>query len=152
MRNSFLVGLLAIMFVLPVAGNAVSKESNFVSVRDAEYDLVQYLLRPEKEKNLIVELNFKPSSGWKWNSKFPSQFSVKQVNKDVPYHIINEYVEMSGGAVKIYFHLKPSGQTYPSFALNGVFSFCNEDACKVYKRSFVFPLAGDSTPSTKLSK
>jgi len=138
MKTISLIGVFTSLFLLLGASNAMSKETAYPSVKDAEYTLSRYLARPEQKKNLVVEFDFTPASDWKWNSKFPVQFSIQEADSGMQYYIINEHVEMSDDNIKIYLELKPAGKTYPSFTVNGVFSFCNESSCKIFKRSFSF--------------
>ena len=138
MKKVSMIGVMASLFLLLGAGHAVPKEAAYPSVKDAEYTLSRYLARPEQKKNLVVEFDFKPTSDWKWNSKFPVQFSVQETDSGIPYYIVNEHVEMSDDDIKIYLELKPAGKKYPSFTVNGIFSFCNENSCKIFKRSFNF--------------
>jgi hypothetical protein len=135
--------IIAATLLLTSAGIAADTDNPDPAIDEAVYVINRYIVTRADTKNLIAAMKFMPTKGWKWNTKYPTSFTIKEGKTGkVPYHLIGEHIELvDGEPAHVWLELKPSVYAKvvrQRFTVTAVYSFCNKTVCQTFKRDVDF--------------
>jgi len=134
----FVIGILMMLTATALAADNPSPTID----RDC-YTMKQYLVTRNGTDNLIAALKFEPVKDWKWNTKYPTKFTIKSGSTGkLPYHLVGVHIELADGdPVQVWLELEPSVYAKvwrQRFTVTAAYSFCNEFVCRTFKRDVNF--------------
>jgi len=108
-----------------------------LSQKDPEYTAVMYLNRAEASETVTIRIDLSPVPGWKWNANFPAKFVTNDTDS---FEVSSPEIHNLKDKVTIYFEVTLKEKEPLPLDIIGTYSFCSDEACKIYNRTFGFKL------------
>ncbi len=139
MIRRLLPGLFAGMFAVCMASaaSASGKDEKNYSV-----ELPTAKLKKGKNQAPVV---IKPTAPWKWNKDYPSRFSVmtKGPFKATKAKLSKKDIKVETKATVVPISIEASGAGQGEMVVEGRFSVCDGDLCKMVKEKFTVALKAE---------